>query len=415
MGRRLVLLASLSFAGGLPALADVVTTKDGLVLEGTVERTPDGGLRVRTDDGDVQLSADAVASVAPGEGPRTEARRNLATLPASDVTGRYRVAVAAQARGLDDVARDAYASVLAAEPDHPAARRALGYERVDGRWMTTAQARAAGGLVLYDGRWMLPAEVDLALRGRRRQVTVRATDLVTAAKTAATGAPALAAAAERKVLAAPRGERLETATGLLVHSDAKVRTWAARELGRLVDESAMRPLFAVAARDRDEGVRHAAVAALAAYGRDDVALPFVRALWSEHPSVTAHAAQALAWLGDPRAVVYVVKRVTSHGGSPRANFSTMSQRAYVQDFDVEVAQTSYIADPQIGVVQEGAVQDVQVLDASIETTWVETVLVRSVASLAKVELADRAGLAAWWKENEARFPGFPPVAAAAHR
>jgi general secretion pathway protein D len=43
----------------------------------------------------------------------------------------------------------------------------------------------------------------------------------------------------------------------------------------------------------------------------------------------------------------------------RANLSSVTQISYVQDFDVEVAQTSFIADPVIGVIQEGIVLDVR--------------------------------------------------------
>ena len=43
----------------------------------------------------------------------------------------------------------------------------------------------------------------------------------------------------------------------------------------------------------------------------------------------------------------------------RANLSSVTQISYVQDFDVEVAQTSFIADPVIGVIQEGVVLDVR--------------------------------------------------------
>ncbi|MHC4817247.1 MAG: type II secretion system protein GspD, partial [Planctomycetota bacterium] len=43
----------------------------------------------------------------------------------------------------------------------------------------------------------------------------------------------------------------------------------------------------------------------------------------------------------------------------RANLSSVTQISYIQDFDVEVAQTSFIADPVIGVLQEGIVLDVR--------------------------------------------------------
>lgn len=43
----------------------------------------------------------------------------------------------------------------------------------------------------------------------------------------------------------------------------------------------------------------------------------------------------------------------------RANLSVMNQVAYVQDFDVEIAQAASIADPIIDVVQDGVVLDVR--------------------------------------------------------
>jgi len=43
----------------------------------------------------------------------------------------------------------------------------------------------------------------------------------------------------------------------------------------------------------------------------------------------------------------------------RANLSVLNQVSFVQDFDVEVAQTAFIADPVIGIVQDGIVLDVR--------------------------------------------------------
>ena len=43
----------------------------------------------------------------------------------------------------------------------------------------------------------------------------------------------------------------------------------------------------------------------------------------------------------------------------RSNLTVMNQLAYVQDFDVEIAQAASIADPVIGVVQDGVILDVR--------------------------------------------------------
>lgn len=48
----------------------------------------------------------------------------------------------------------------------------------------------------------------------------------------------------------------------------------------------------------------------------------------------------------------------------RANISVLNQVAYIRDFDVEVAQNAFIADPLIGYVQDGVVLDVRPIISS---------------------------------------------------
>jgi hypothetical protein len=81
--------------------------------------------------------------------------------------------------------------------------------------------------------------------------------------------------------------------------------------------------------------------------------------------VRVRTAEAFANLGDPAAMILLVKAgpnadkalaVATDG--VRANIAILEQRAYVRDFDVEVAQASIIADPQVDVLQSGMVLDV---------------------------------------------------------
>src|SRR5262245_7375366 len=213
---RLVAVIGLSLAavaGSLRvAAADVVTTKDGLVLEGGVTKAADGSVTVATDAGEVRLAAGAVASIEAGEGPRAAARRASAALGRTDVDGRFRLALALEAKGLVDLAKDEYRAVIAVDPEHAAARRALGYEKVGGEWLTTDDARRRRGLVYYGGRWMLPQEVDIAAKPRRHAAPKDATTAV-AMRTAAKGEPALARAAAEKLERVPIGQRVGTAIG----------------------------------------------------------------------------------------------------------------------------------------------------------------------------------------------------------
>ena len=47
-------------------------------------------------------------------------------------------------------------------------------------------------------------------------------------------------------------------------------------------------------------------------------------------------------------------------GAVRGHFAMIRQQAYVRDFDVEVAQASFIADPKVSVLQSGVVLDTTV-------------------------------------------------------
>ncbi|MCC7138567.1 MAG: HEAT repeat domain-containing protein [Planctomycetes bacterium] len=412
-----LVLAALAFAA--PADADVVRTKDGLVLEGKATKAPDGSVTVETADGRVQLPAGRVVAVEPGEGPHAALARELAALAPDDVDGRFRLALRAEQAGAPDVARAAYESVVAVAPDHPAARRALGHERLDGAWVTTDTARRARGLVLYDGRWLLAAEADALARDAARTAAPKApagdASVVEALRTVATGEPPLARAASLRLLGADRAERGTAAMTLLYDADPRVRVVAARELAAAGDERALRPLLFSAVRDRDATVRREAVLAAASFGHDDTAVPLVRALWSSNPQIEMNAANALADLGDPRGIVHLVKRVYSHSGGPRATVEFLNRVSYIRDYDVEIAQASNIANPMIGFATEGVVLDVRVIDASITKTVVETVLVDALSRLAGEKLKDGRAVDEWYRARATTLPDFATDPDAARR
>jgi hypothetical protein len=192
---------------------------------------------------------------------------------------------------------------------------------------------------------------------------------------------------------------VEAARALLVHKDPTIRRWACHELEKLGDESALRTLIAVSCRDPHPSVRDAAVRAATTFGNDDIAIPLVRALGSEHLGIVANAGRALGVLGDVRVVGYVIKRIVSHGSSPGAWFASETQQAYIRDFDVEVAQTSFIADPIIGTIQEGTVSDVKVLDVTMEWTIVEPILIHTFNRLAHASAKNVDDVKAWVKHG----------------
>jgi hypothetical protein len=414
--RRLLILpalAALFFAWGPVVQADVLTTTDGLTLEGEVERLPHGGYRLTTEKGSVEFPASSVAHVKEGPGPRAAFLAAAARVDAKDVVGQYRLALRAEEQGLVDLARAAYRRVLELDADHPAARRALGYERLEGEWVEAATARRRKGLVLYCGRWMLPAEVESASgkNGGAAEAPDAAADDARARsliRALATGAAPVQSAARLALAKTPDALVVRAALATLYDPDPKVRIASCRLLAEIGDEAALRPLILSGARDTDPGVRREATLAAAAFGHDDTAIPFVRALGSRNPRLAGNAAEALAVLGDQRAAGYIVKRLRSHGSSTRNFVAFLRQVSYVRDYDVEIAQASNIANPDVATISEGVILDVKVLDAAYTKTWVEPILVKAFNELAGQRLRSAAEVEAWYAENRDRLPDFPP-------
>ncbi|MGE0190845.1 MAG: hypothetical protein AB7T63_02280, partial [Planctomycetota bacterium] len=97
--------------------------------------------------------------------------------------------------------------------------------------------------------------------------------------------------------------------------------------------------------------------------------------------------------------VVVLRWHATSGDFPRVNFTTLRQTSYIQDFDVEVAATSFIADPVVGVLQEGECLDVKVLGAEHGFTTRERVAARAfLAKVAGRDLGPKPGpWLTWWR------------------
>jgi hypothetical protein len=185
---------------------------------------------------------------------------------AGDVRTLFGAALEAEARGEHAAARAAYERVLALDPEHRAARRALGYVLVDGRWLTAEEAR---------------------------RLTAEST-------TPKTVPPAAKAPVDP---AAALAERLR---GAIAAPDA-------------------------AARAR-------AVAALKEEAPEEAYATFRRGLRHGLETTRVRSAEALALLGDRRAVPCLLSAwETPRPNGVRGHFARVRQLAYVQDYDVEVA------------------------------------------------------------------------------
>jgi hypothetical protein len=210
MLRRLVLACAVPCLLALPASADLVTLRNGSVMEGETESTPAGlwvkrpSGSVRLDHGDVlrvesratpwqELEA-RLQAVAPGDAEgvldvaffaldlgldehveRVVAKALTDPLPPADL-GTTRLGLLCVERGLHAQARRLLLHAILANPQSASA--AIGLQRLDfhlvnGQWQAPEDYYPAQGFVRFEGRWALPEEVTVS-ESRRLVVLARA-------------------------------------------------------------------------------------------------------------------------------------------------------------------------------------------------------------------------------------------------
>lgn len=188
------------------------------------------------------------------------------------------------------------------------------------------------------------------------------------------------------------------------------RSFGALALRRLIPGEGVKPLLRHAVLDPSDEVRRSSSLALRSVGDPGVIAPIVRVLETSDSAVLRkNAAEALGDMGYAAAVEPLVARLAAPappgsgdaGRAPHSHIFVGRQVAYLQDFDVQVAQNQAIADPQVGVLIEGSAMDVAVLGVQSVDTAVELASVRT--SLERLTHASpgktsKAWLA-WWQAN----------------
>jgi hypothetical protein len=354
------------------AAADTVVLKNGLERHGAVEET-DGGVEVRLDGTTRTFSRDQIREVRKGGTRHEEFSSRAAALGADDAAGWYKLALWARENGVARV-HEALERVVAIDPDHRAARRELGYEKIGADWLSADEARRKKGFVKAGGRWVLPEEADRLMReGLMEQAEVTAEHRQLAKEIVAAledDDDDVRAAAAEMLRELPDAALVRPMRRLLLAPQPETRILAVKTLSRIGDRTALPWLIQTSMYDAKENVRDAAFRAIRSFGDEDVFFPYARALFKPSPVSRIQAAEALAALGDIRGVDVILRRVSiGIGASGRANILVGKQQSYIQDFDVEIAQAAAIGDPIVQTIRDGVILDYKILGGSGEQ-WI---------------------------------------------
>ncbi|MSR45940.1 MAG: hypothetical protein EXS13_02545 [Planctomycetes bacterium] len=233
------------------------------------------------------------------------------------------------------------------------------------------------------------------------------------------------ACAEQLLLAGPRQETESFLLDRLANGPCGERRGAAHLLSRRPEERVLGKLVRASLLDSDANVRETARAGALASHHPQLVVAYLKALETDSAALRERAYPALAEIRDPRAVdglIAMLEPRRAAGGSggaslPRAHIFFGEQRAFVQDFDVEIAQGAVIAKPVIGVLQSGVALDIAVAGVFVIRAEERRVVLGALRRLTGVELGGgelgNAALAwrSWWS---AQGGALPPLVAAAH-
>jgi hypothetical protein len=135
------------------ALADTVYLDGGGILEGTIIDEDEDGIVLKCKYGEVPISRDQIDYIERGNHKEIYEAR-LKALKQDDQDGHYVLGAWAAGVGLEKESSERYEYILKLNPDHEGARSALGYYKVDERWVPEEEYYSARGCVKYHGRWM---------------------------------------------------------------------------------------------------------------------------------------------------------------------------------------------------------------------------------------------------------------------
>jgi len=258
--------------------------------------------QIRTTHGVTVVLDRASVKQARDERSTEELYQEIRTRYADDEAGQWAVAEWCREHGLDRQRRQHLERLLELAPDHLAARRALGYSQVRGRWRTQEEVMEEQGYVLYRGRWRLPQQVELMETQRRRELEERQWyrqlchwrhDLTTERREQAVAA----------ILAVRDPCAVPGITVLLRREETRpMKMLWVNTLARIQSPQALRVLVDVVLEDLDLEVAHGCLDLLVPIRSPLVQRWFLESLRHEQNGVVNRAGVALGRLGDRSAV-----------------------------------------------------------------------------------------------------------------
>jgi hypothetical protein len=294
-----------------PLWADLLKLRDGRQWEGTILSESDQEVVIRTVGGPVTVPKNDILVISRGPTRREQYEERRRALAEGDVAGHLALARWCREQNLVDEARAEYEAVVGLDPENAEARVALGYQQVDGRWLTLEEAMSARGLVQRDGRWLEPAEAERREKAQGqlevdRQWRQRLQGL---ARTIVNGTPRGKGQAWAELLAVEDPAAARAVVDLLRHPSPQVQFLALTLVETRGFPGGDKPLVGLALESPVPEVARLARLALVRTAQGEALKLLVPALGDARSEVRHRAAVVLGEIGDPRVVPYLIQAI----------------------------------------------------------------------------------------------------------
>jgi hypothetical protein len=199
--------------------------------------------------------------------------------------------------------------VVQIDPDHVAARRALGFRFVDGKWITRDEEMAAKGMVRYRGQYRTAQEIELVEREKSQKQNEREwyKKLKRWRVWLDSDKPARVAEARDALRAIQDPDAAPAlAEQLQQEVDDDVKLLWIETLAQIASDQALKTLVDLSLSEPDSETRLASLDHLVALDRPQTAGLYIKALKSKSNAELNRAAAALKALGKPEAIPALV-------------------------------------------------------------------------------------------------------------
>ncbi|WP_197525529.1 HEAT repeat domain-containing protein [Pseudobythopirellula maris] len=303
----LVLIAALVACDARLACAESVELETGGRVEGALIR--DGAndrsrVTLELSNGRLVLDRSQVDRITTEPTEKTEYTLRAPTTP-DNTEAQWAFALWCRDRGLSDQMRTHLERVVQLDPNHEEARLLLGYQQVNGGWVTREQLLEARGLVRYEGDFRTRQEVALLQRKKlAEQAAEQWRDKLGRWRRDLNSSRTETALDAQRRFEEVRDPAAATALVRLLRgeSDPLVQLLLIQTLGYIDNSAAVEALVSLSLESPDGEVRMACVEALVEAERRGLVGPYVRALSSRDNAMINRAGEALGMLGEPAAI-----------------------------------------------------------------------------------------------------------------